>query len=448
MRTRTKKKLVNESPCIIRYWDSSHTLLRTEYYPNGYYDRISEIQDVVDNPLGFNDCDHLVFGCDPIQRNTAKKAWHPQHGLYVEIVGTGNHASSTKLWPTVRPDLDFGPALEELERNARGDMSTHVNMVVNAAEVAELKGLVKSACSALKALTRRWRISNPRVRRQLKGRRRKGRRAAYPSLQEIADSHLAYSFGVAPLMRDIAGFLEINQKIRDRRAELAERSLKPTRINARVVATAEGEVERLVAGNANDWPLVNQKFSYWTKGTGVVSATCSAFYNLDNPSTRWKHVSQALGLTSPLTSIWNLIPFSFVADWFLPIGAAIKRVERAGWDLVDEAAVTTAYTLTDYHYSTKYEGVTICDGYVAKTVVPQWNGLHLARSTQRWSHYVRCTGMPATPQWWPDQSSDWSVSRTALSVSLSLQRIKSTPKPAPKKWPSLTQIYTKAKHMR
>jgi hypothetical protein len=31
-----------------------------------------------------------------------------------------------------------------------------------------------------------------------------------------------------------------------------------------------------------------------------------------------------LGLTSPISLGWELIPFSFVIDWFLPIGAALN----------------------------------------------------------------------------------------------------------------------------
>jgi hypothetical protein len=365
----------------------------------------------------------------------------------VEFDLTSHYIPYTGVWASRRPEVDFRPALEELERNARGDMNTNVNLVVNAAEIVELKSLAKSVCSSFKILTRRWWISNPSVRRQLKGRKRKGKRTnPIPSLQELADGHLAYSFGIAPLMRDIGSFLEVNQKIRDRREELRKRSLIPTRINARVSSQIEYEVSNLVPGHNLDWPLVQLRETHWVKALGVVSAVCSAFYNLDHPSTRWKHVSQALGLTTPLTSIWNLIPFSFVADWFFPIGAAIKKVERMGLDLVDETAVTTAYTLADYHYSIKYEGVSNVETWTTTSVVPQWCNRQLCSTTQRWSHYSRRPGMPGTTEWWPDQSSDWSASRTALSVSLSMQRLRSTPKPGPKKWPSLNQIYVKAKN--
>jgi hypothetical protein len=35
-------------------------------------------------------------------------------------------------------------------------------------------------------------------------------------------------------------------------------------------------------------------------------------------------VVDAFGLSNPLTVAWEIIPFSFVVDWFLPIGDALK----------------------------------------------------------------------------------------------------------------------------
>lgn len=446
---RTREKNISAPLCTTnwKYWNASGALFLQDTQSLTYRSASYTMTDEEKNPLGFNPCDHWKVENDKPGLITFPKAWHKTHNAFVQITPYPSQGPKG-LWPYTVPDLDWSVALDELERNARGDMSTSVNMVVNVAELVELKSLAKSACSGFRALTRKWRISDPRVRRFLKNRKRKGRSASGPSLQEIADSHLAYSFGVRPLIKDIAGFLEINQKIRDRRKELQERSLIPTRISARITATSQDVTTEQIPTAGYDASLIQRKYDCWVKASGVVSAVSTAFYNLDNPSTRWKMVSQALGLTSPLTSIWNLIPFSFVADWFLPIGAAIKKVERAGWDLVDEAAVTKAFTLVDYHYSTKHECVNLLEATIVESVVPEWVGLRYCNQAQRWTHYVRTAGTPPVAQWWPDQSSDWSVSRTALSTSLSIQRLNKTPKPQPKKWPTLSQIFTKATHIR
>jgi len=50
----------------------------------------------------------------------------------------------------------------------------------------------------------------------------------------------------------------------------------------------------------------------------VVKATLAS-PNLSN--------AHALGLTNPLVVAWELIPFSFVADWFLPVGDALASLD-------------------------------------------------------------------------------------------------------------------------
>lgn len=45
--------------------------------------------------------------------------------------------------------------------------------------------------------------------------------------------------------------------------------------------------------------------------------------------------ASALGLTNPLSLAWNLLPFSFVVDWFIPIGTFLGNLDAtAGMQLV------------------------------------------------------------------------------------------------------------------
>lgn len=450
MRFRTKTAdRFKLTPLKYSYWAyPSGTFMYSETYDDSYVPYYKEMYDVVTNPLGYNPCQHLVIENDAPWQGRAPKAYHPTHRRFVEAEPTSHQSALPQRWITMRPDIDFAVAMDELERNARGDMSTSVNMVVNLAEVAELKSLAKGICSSFRKLYRHFRISNPELRRALKGRKRRGQKSILPSLKDLANGHLAYSFGIAPLVKDISAFLSTSELIRKRREELRARSGRVTRLSSRVVTTDTLKEEKDASGNRNDWPTVSQKFDHWCKGVGVLSAACCATYNLDNPSTRWKLVSQSLGLTTPLTSIWNLIPFSFVADWFFPIGKAISKCERAGLNMVDEAAVTTDYLLFDFQYSEKWETVSYLEVYVKETVVTAWQQLLLHKQTQRTREYWRSMGKPALSYQWFAGSTDWSITRSALTTSLSIQRIGRTPKPPPKKWPSLEQIYTKAQHVR
>jgi hypothetical protein len=51
----------------------------------------------------------------------------------------------------------------------------------------------------------------------------------------------------------------------------------------------------------------------------------------------------SLGLTNPLELIWERIPYSFVVDWFLPIGGWLSTLDADfGW--THRATCSTAFT--------------------------------------------------------------------------------------------------------
>lgn len=63
-------------------------------------------------------------------------------------------------------------------------------------------------------------------------------------------------------------------------------------------------------------------------------------------------VSQNLGLTDPLSLVWEVIPFSFIADWFIPIGTFLEnRYQSAG--LVAQYMITDFWTV-----DTRVTGIT------------------------------------------------------------------------------------------
>jgi hypothetical protein len=56
-----------------------------------------------------------------------------------------------------------------------------------------------------------------------------------------------------------------------------------------------------------------------------------------------------LGLTRPLSSAWELLPWSFVADWWLSVGTYLDAIQPSGiyrklcaWEGTRETYVTTA----------------------------------------------------------------------------------------------------------
>jgi len=65
----------------------------------------------------------------------------------------------------------------------------------------------------------------------------------------------------------------------------------------------------------------------------------------------------ALGLTNPLVPLWEVVPWSFVVDWFLPVGAYLEQLTAAhGWSFHDgcRSTLTRCGQVAQYNLVTSY----------------------------------------------------------------------------------------------
>lgn len=394
MRSRVRNS-TKSGNLTIRYYDrTTGKELSKEYYDNKVYLRQETMLDEV-GP-NWNPVKHDVIEFDHPCGFTLPRAFAKHRQRDLEFTWDNGH---TFYGGMPRPDVDWSRMMSELINDAQGNMPTSVNAVVNVAEVAQLKQIVPQIVKIGKNIIKKghgWR-----------------------TLKDLANGHLLYSFGVAPLIRDIRSALDITSAIRERRKELAQRSNRTVRLTKRAVF--ETTTTSTIAHTQGSDYQVTGTFENWAKVGAAVSADCTAFYNLDHPGTRFKHVAQALGLTTPLQSSWELIPFSFVVDWFIPVGKALKYCEKKGLDLVGESAACPGFTLTRFGTSRKYEGVSVPTATIVSTNVPSWNGKRCPAPVMRWSTYIRNPDQRPGFDWW-ERSSDWKLTQSALSISLILQR--------------------------
>lgn len=103
----------------------------------------------------------------------------------------------------------------------------------------------------------------------------------------LANSWLEYQFGIKPLVNDIYGAIDAYH-------------------------------QKLQAGTA-----VKSKGKYQSGSNGT---TYRAGYTatVKNPTLR---TLQQLGITNPALAAWELVPLSFVIDWFLPIGNLLQYLD-------------------------------------------------------------------------------------------------------------------------
>lgn len=146
--------------------------------------------------------------------------------------------------------------------------------------------------------------------------KRSRRRYKKPTERDIANTWLEYSFMWKPLVQDVRTFAEGIQPIKGQR----------------IVGRHESSVS---------WvdPLKSGDFTGFNTSERKVKVTCVLEVTLDDPLTA---LQAEMGLFQ-LGSLWNILPFSFVVDWFFRIGALIERLCFPGKTVVN-GSVTTVIT--------------------------------------------------------------------------------------------------------
>jgi hypothetical protein len=160
-----------------------------------------------------------------------------------------------------------------------------------------------------------------------------------PSLAEnmaktVSGGFLAYSFGWKPFMSDLKSLGGLTQSVADRLRYLRE---------------TYGKVTRL--GYTGTWSIGSRDFVYPNnpyysfkvrKSTQRFVAGCYLFHlleRLEGIEGQIRAFSSALGLLNPSAVVWERIPYSFVADWFVRTDGIVNSLKLqpfAGlWNLRD-----------------------------------------------------------------------------------------------------------------
>jgi hypothetical protein len=114
-----------------------------------------------------------------------------------------------------------------------------------------------------------------------------------PGSKRVASNYLEYTYGLVPLLQDVHAGAEF----------LAHHLNTPQQIVVRV-SHSRRYYELNPSKFASGYPDES-----WKYGIKSIKAIISE-----------KNVAQLAGLTNPASVAWELLPWSFVVDWFIPIG--------------------------------------------------------------------------------------------------------------------------------
>lgn len=163
--------------------------------------------------------------------------------------------------------------------------------------------------------------------------------------KKMASSFLCYEYGIRPLLSDIDAAMKV---LADSYVDIAP--LDTTVVKKRNIANDD---QRPWSGGALP-SSGNGHFSQVLEITVKAKARYSILDTLDRSAA-------TLGFTNPALLAWELIPFSFVADWFLPVGNFLNAVD-AGLD-VNAAWHTTSVFIRETVSFTAPFGGTDRDGF-------------------------------------------------------------------------------------
>lgn len=143
----------------------------------------------------------------------------------------------------------------------------------------------------------------------------------------VSQAWLELQYGWKPLLSDIYGTAEF----------FAERALK--RQQTILEERQSGKVKRTFY---DKYRLVNVDTNRIDirdfRGDFEARSHCSIKYVIDNPSHNLAH---KFGLTNPALLAWELVPYSFVVDWFLPIGKYLEQIgQTAGLKFISGHTTT------------------------------------------------------------------------------------------------------------
>ncbi|UUW21237.1 MAG: maturation protein [Sanya fiers-like virus 10] len=158
-----------------------------------------------------------------------------------------------------------------------------------------------------------------------KGGRRK------PAYKRVANVWLQWRYAIRPLAFDLRDMLQ----------EFHNSNVKP------IVFTAKGRaVETYGYVVSQNYPLGAEMGPATLIRSGTVEVCYSAKYSITPEAASWKR----LGLWNVPALLWELTPFSFVVDWFLPVGDYLNNLDAAAaCELVPSSAFrSTKYSMNEF----------------------------------------------------------------------------------------------------
>jgi hypothetical protein len=169
--------------------------------------------------------------------------------------------------------------------------------------------------------------------------RNTGIRKGKPSnTNSLANNWLELQYGWKPLLSDVDESMRIL-------ADYMVKTLSAQQVKASAMLTRENAIP-IYGPGSNTIPIgVERVHGKWQVRFGVN-------YTVSSPVT--SYLSQ-LGFTNPINLVWEILPYSFVVDWFIPIGPYLESLS-APHGLTFHSGFKTLYSHRIINVSVSHSG--------------------------------------------------------------------------------------------
>jgi hypothetical protein len=213
----------------------------------------------------------------------------------------------------LRPDPISPSGLAQIAASNLNPNNPKIDLLVNLGELHELPALLHDAGALAAKLIHRQGLAGK-------------------SAKQVAAVNLAANFGVGPIVQDLITALDFVKAVSDREKLIREMSqAKPKRFRRRI-----GKETWVRTSTEIPWHAAYDTDSNTNKFIITVAGTRQYWYTarariLDVPLERDLHdlaIRSVLGSGLEIATIWNLIPWTWLIDWFTTTGAIVGALRN------------------------------------------------------------------------------------------------------------------------
>jgi len=242
--------------------------------------------------------------------------------ISVSVLGMGDGNFPVAAYPSI----DWAEVVDQVGVQLDGRMTVGQNLLVSLVQISQTIGMVKNPFNVRKLAQAKWR-----------------NKPLSSLLSKSSGAYLEYRYGWLNFKRDIEQLSNVWREVRDHMQYLKDTEHRYTSLSASQTDTYTHSSSQSFAFGSEAFCAVRARFTSSRR-----TARFSTDVQRDQQAMLWSkldHISSRLGTTELAEALWDLVPWSFVVDWFTHVNRFVRQgpimwnsadLRRTGWSIKEE----------------------------------------------------------------------------------------------------------------